>query len=198
VNCNRARKLLLQAERFDQAPAAVQEHLSTCARCRDWQRRLTRLERALSQVPVPRTSARVKFLCKFLTTPESAAGAGKGSTPRERIGALANLAENLHRETRTLAKAADNEALANLARLYEHVVRGDMIATARELPPEERRRLLDPIADRLAKARREADRLARVGAASASASLQLIAQAANHSDHELRALIQEPKSRRKS
>jgi hypothetical protein len=193
VNCNSVRKLLLQVETSDQLPASAQEHLAACAECRAWQRKLVRLEAAVPRLPVTQSTARVDFLCRFLA--EGAAGApeGRSDTPRDRIGALADLAENLHAETRNLAASADSEALAKLARLYEHVVLKGMVEAAQKLPPEQCRQTLAPIIDRLAQTRRDVDRLAKKGPGTSAKPLQLIARAAQDSDYELRALIEKPK-----
>jgi hypothetical protein len=189
VSCHQARKLLLHADSADQPPAAAQEHLAGCAECRAWQERLRRLEQAVRHVPVPQTKARVPFLFDFLTAEECEASAG--STPCDRIDVLAELAESLHQETRDLAHAPDDPELQRIARLFERVVRQDLMTAARQIPLEQRRQAIDRIVEQMTQTWSDVDQLAQTLPSAASASLRLIAKAAQESDNELRALIRE-------
>jgi hypothetical protein len=191
VNCKSLRQLLLQTDSSDRPSAAATTHLDGCAECRVWQKRLGRLEEATRQLPTRRSSARVKFLWKFLTTEDPDAGASQAGAARERLKALADLAESLHGETRGLVHAADDQGLSNLAGLFEQVVLKDIVTTARTLPVEERHQAIDPIVDRLARTRSDLDSLAETATLSAGDSLHRIGKAAENSDFELRALLDE-------
>ena len=194
MNCHRVRKWLSQAENPDQPPANVEEHMNACTECSAWKRRLSRLESAVRQLPLPRTKARVEFLCQFLNAGESPVRESLGGTPGERIVALADLAESLHGETSSLVQEADAEGLARIAQLYDQLVRHGIVAAARELPAEERRQVIDPIVDLLARTYSDMDCMAQTLPTEASAPLQVIAKAAQESDYELRALLQEAQS----
>jgi len=115
----------------------------------------------------------------------------EAESPRRRVETLAQLADNLHGESRALAKVADPMDLDALARLYTTVVRDGIVARARTIPADQRRKALDPIADQLARARRAAEDLADKAQPDAAAPLLRIAAAARSGDRELRDLIQE-------
>jgi hypothetical protein len=85
----------------------------------------------------------------------------RADTPRERLEILANLADDLHDESRALALAATGDGLEDLARLYEQVVRGGIVKQAEALPAAERRLLLRPIGRRLDGAAGATERLLR-------------------------------------
>jgi hypothetical protein len=161
--------------------------MNACTECSAWKRRLSRLESAVRQLPLPRTKARVEFLCQFLNAGESPVRESLAGTPGERIGALADLAESLHGE-------ADAEGLRRIAQLYDQLVRHGIVAAAREVPAEERRKVIDPIVELLAKTYSDMDCMAQTLPTEASAPLQVIAKAAQESDYELRALLQEAQS----
>jgi hypothetical protein len=187
MNCNRLRKWLSEAEEPAKLPPAMEAHLNACTECQAWQRRLARLESAVRQLPLPRTRARVEFLCQFLNAGELA---GQGGTPGERIGALADLAETLHGETNSLVGEADADGLRRIAQLYDQVVRQGILTTAREVPVAERRQVINPIVDLLARTHSDLDCMAQTLPTEASAPLQQIAKAAHEGDDELRALIE--------
>ena len=194
MNCHRVRKWLSQAENPDQPPANVEEHMNACTECQSWKRRLSRLESAVRQLPLPRTKARVEFLCQFLNAGESPVRESLGRTPGERIGALADLAESLHGETSSLVQEADAEGLRRIAQLYDQLVRHGIVAAAREVPAAERRQIINPIVDLLARTHSDIDCMAQTLPTDASAPLQQIAKAAHEGDDELRALLQEAQS----
>jgi hypothetical protein len=68
MNCKLARRRLLSMVRPDQAPDEIRGHLSWCSDCRDWHRRLVRLERNVQRIPVPHSHGHTKqaFLDSFL------------------------------------------------------------------------------------------------------------------------------------
>jgi hypothetical protein len=74
MNCKVARRRLLSMVRPDQAPDEVGAHLAWCSDCREWHRRLMRMERNVSRIPVPRShkSTKQAFLKSFLADSKSA------------------------------------------------------------------------------------------------------------------------------
>jgi hypothetical protein len=110
-------------------------------------------------------------------------------SPRRQVEELAEMADALRREGQALRRADLGEAeRREVARLYTKVIREGVIARARALPAAERRQVLAPIATRLARAAREARRLADGHAA--PAPLLQIAEAARDGDRQLRALME--------
>jgi hypothetical protein len=109
---------------------------------------------------------------------------------RERVETLAQVADNIHVESRDLARIAKAKDLDSLARLYSLVVQEGIVARARNLPADERRETLDPIADQLARTRREAEALAEQAPETAR-PLLVIAAAASTGDRQLRDLLKE-------
>jgi len=61
--------------RPDQAPDEVRAHISWCSDCREWHRRLVRMEKNIQRIPVPRShkSTKQAFLSSFLADAKSAA-----------------------------------------------------------------------------------------------------------------------------
>jgi hypothetical protein len=115
-------------------------------------------------------------------------GLAKAQSHRERLVLLGELADDLHVETRALARTAGAEDLQELARLYRQVVHDGILERARTLPANERRQVLDPIADRLARAGRDAEKLAQE-VPSAAGPLQVVAEAAREGHGRLRTLV---------
>ena len=115
-------------------------------------------------------------------------------THQDRLEALLELAEDLHGQARAGVRAAGIEDLENLAKLFDQVVRRGMVPVAQKLPPEERRRLLDAVAERLARTGREADRLAQSAPSAPADALRQIAAAARYGDGQLRSLLHGPTS----
>jgi hypothetical protein len=113
----------------------------------------------------------------------------EADTPRKRVETLAELADALHRETHTLTPVAPAKDLQELANLYEKVIDGGVVPRARTLPAAERRAVLDPIREQLARAERDARALAQKTAA--SAPLLQMAAAAQKGDRQLRDLMEE-------
>lgn len=62
MNCTVIQRRLLAVERPEQPPAEIQGHLAQCPSCRLWQRRLIQMERLVSQLPVPPSTAKEQFL----------------------------------------------------------------------------------------------------------------------------------------
>lgn len=101
----------------------------------------------------------------------------EAGTPVERVKALADLADDLKDETRSLVHAAPVEELMGLARLYDRVIRQGLAEQARGIAPADRMAVLGPVAGRLARALREAEATAQDVPAFAD-PLRLIAAAA--------------------
>jgi hypothetical protein len=66
MKCAHIQRFLLTAERPDRIGADMRRHLDGCAACRAVQRRLLRLERDLTLLPVPPTGRLPAFIGKFL------------------------------------------------------------------------------------------------------------------------------------
>jgi hypothetical protein len=89
---------------------------------------------------------------------------------RERVEALVEMAEALRHETQLLAKAKSTgpgDAVKMLAKLYQKVVNDGVLPHAQDLPVEERDEMLKSLAERLAKAERDGQKLAKQVAAPA-------------------------------
>jgi hypothetical protein len=82
----------------------------------------------------------------------------QATTQRERVEALADLADDLHGETQFLTLEANPTDLDTLARLYAQVVREGIVPRARDLPAAQRRSVLVRIAERLLETASAADR----------------------------------------
>jgi hypothetical protein len=108
---------------------------------------------------------------------------------RQRIEALAAMAEALHQETQILAKSAKPAELMKLAQMYKRVVHNGLVARAQDLPMEERGEVLKVVTVQLVAAGREAERQARLVPASAAAFTE-IAAAARAADLRLRELME--------
>ena len=70
MNCDRAKTLLLGSPEPDRPSDEVAVHLEQCAACRNWQASLVRMERRITQIPVPRSQAKRELVRMLL--------AGKG------------------------------------------------------------------------------------------------------------------------
>jgi hypothetical protein len=89
MNCDLLQRRLLNLERPDRPPAEVQAHLAGCPSCREWQRRLVRLEQRVALLPVPASTAKGAFVarlraCPRTPTTRSPNGAGNRGQRRER------------------------------------------------------------------------------------------------------------------
>lgn len=115
-------------------------------------------------------------------------------TPRERIESLADLAEDLHKGTRTLARDASPADLNALAERYREVVLKGIVAQAKSLPMSERTLVLEPIASRLTRTSSEADALASEVTPESAHALRMIAAAARDGDLTLRELLRTARS----
>jgi hypothetical protein len=116
------------------------------------------------------------------------------TSPRERIEILADMAQELQDAIRLLAQAAGGEPLEGMATLYDQVVRDGIIKQAQALADNERRPILNPIADRLARTARSVERLAGKVPAEHSKPLHTIAAAAREGNRHLYALVAKERS----
>jgi hypothetical protein len=250
MNCPDTRRRLLGLENPAQPSGPLQDHLTACPACSEWQRRLVELEQQVRLLTVPPSTAARDAL--LLRLSETGAKRGKGQrapaspvrepavpmgplaprpsplvlrsaghpwytaglvaasfcllvfawwavqnafgprsdvspkqvlatrdellanlmehdmllaeaeSPGDRLKALASLAEDLHHETQALAPAAkgkDCDGLTHLCQLYQQVVQDGVMASARDIPADQRQRLLKPIADQLDQERQETEKL---------------------------------------
>jgi hypothetical protein len=111
--------------------------------------------------------------------------------PRERVETLAALADELHGEMRSLARAGTAEDLKTLAALYEKVVRKGVLEQASQLPAGQREQVLKPIAGRLSLMANEAEQLATEVEADRAEALKSMAKAASDVKEKLLALAKE-------
>jgi len=114
----------------------------------------------------------------------------QAATPRIRVQTLADFADALRDEAKTLGQAAAPEALDVVARMYRKVVQEGIVQRARSLPAGERREVLVPIAARLAQVENEVEPVARVASPTAAERLREVAFAAREGGAQLRALVQ--------
>jgi hypothetical protein len=114
----------------------------------------------------------------------------RASTPAERAGALADLADDWLAEARQ--KPHDSARLAVLAGHFERLVREDLMHYVLQVSPGERRILAKDLARRLGGLESEASRLAvewQSHHANSVASLHRIAASAREADRRLRLFI---------
>jgi hypothetical protein len=104
---------------------------------------------------------------------------------RERLDALADLADVLQSDPRELVDAARAEELAALAQCYAKVVSEGIVPQAQTLRKEDQAADLDGIAARLLKAADDAETLARVRPEASAEPFKKIAQAARTAESQL-------------
>jgi hypothetical protein len=110
-------------------------------------------------------------------------------TPRERVEKLAELAGDVQKRVRTLAKEGDAEHLAQEAAFYGELVRDNLPGSAAALPADERPAVLQPVADGLDRANSDFAQMAAAAAGPASASLHDLERAARDGGVRLRELL---------
>ena len=113
------------------------------------------------------------------------------SSPGERLTILADVAQALHDESRTLAGESARAELAELAGLYERVIRGGISKYASALPAAQRARSLKPIIDQLEKAAQASERLSRRTPAECARPVQQMAAVAWEGRRQLTTLLAE-------
>src|SRR5262245_11069076 len=69
MNCDLLRSRLLASPHPERPPADLRAHLTACASCRQWQRRLVRLERQIPRLPVPPSRTKDEVVRRILTAP---------------------------------------------------------------------------------------------------------------------------------
>jgi hypothetical protein len=114
----------------------------------------------------------------------------QAGTPRQRVQMLADLADVLRDEAKTLGRAAAPEALETVTAMYARVIRDGLVQRAGTLPGAERREVLNPIAARLANVEHEVDEVARAAGPTTAERLRRLGLVARDGDVQLRALIQ--------
>jgi hypothetical protein len=113
----------------------------------------------------------------------------QANTPRQCVLMLAQMADAVHDEAKTLGRAEASEALQAVIQMYSRVIQDGLVKRATALPPEERREVLNPIAARLADVEREVDEVARAAGPTTAERLRRVAMVARDGDAQLRALI---------
>ena len=113
----------------------------------------------------------------------------KSTTARsaqKKVETFAALAQDLENETRNLARVASAEELGTLAELYDDVIRKGLLAQAGEVPPDDREKILLPIADRLFQSSKSVAQLAQDVPPAAAPSLKKMAAIAEKANQALR------------
>lgn len=107
------------------------------------------------------------------------------TTGRQSLDALADVADDLHRETVSQCEVADGDDLTELAQLYRYVVIDGIVKRASALPAGDRPAALDRIAGRLERVERDADQMADRDPSGAVRPLREIAAAAREGKERL-------------
>jgi hypothetical protein len=113
---------------------------------------------------------------------------------RERVLALADLAEDLSKEVKALApKAEAKDLLVVLVKDFRNVVANGLVPVAKDIIGDGRNDILNAIGDRLHRAGREAEELAMTNNLpdSSKKPLQELGRIAKKADDQLRALRNE-------
>jgi hypothetical protein len=114
----------------------------------------------------------------------------EAATPRQRVQTLADLEDALRAEAKILGQVNAPEALQSVVLLYGKVVQQGIITCARGLPSGERREVLTPIVERLAKVEEDVEGVARNAGPTTAERLRQVALLARQGDAQLRALVQ--------
>jgi hypothetical protein len=85
----------------------------------------------------------------------------RAHTVRERVEALAGIADDLQGEICTVARAMASKDLDELAQLYERVLREGLLRQAAQLSPQEKPAILEPLAGRLSLAAGQLEEISR-------------------------------------
>ncbi len=119
----------------------------------------------------------------------------RAGTPAEKLAALGGLADDLHAETRDLARVAPADDLKKLALWYDDVVQKGLVrqaervaATPHAMTPADRVALFTGLAARLSDAGAEADRLSNEVPPGATGPLKRMAATARDGQQKLRQL----------
>jgi hypothetical protein len=115
----------------------------------------------------------------------------EAESPKKRLEALADLADDLQSHTQKLIRQAQAKDLQQLAQLYDRVIREGITQSARDVPPAQRIQVFEPIVNRLTRATLDAEGMRTGIPADSAGALQLIASAAQRGRDELRLLVQE-------
>jgi hypothetical protein len=114
----------------------------------------------------------------------------KAATPKESLDALARFSDEWRTESRGMCMVANADEMKTVAGVYTRIVRETIVARAKDLPtPDERKRVLEPIADQLRKAADETDQLKKDAPAPSQKPLSDMAQAARDANQELLRII---------
>lgn len=136
--------------------------------------------------PRPRlleTTLTAKLLNKNLDLSEE-------TDPEKRLATLSSLASAIQDEGRSVSDVAEAKDLDKLAELYGKIVDQGIVARAKALP-QERRRSLDRVRDKLAEAGKEAEKLARDTAPEKAEPWLKMAAISRRGQDQLSALLEE-------
>jgi hypothetical protein len=120
----------------------------------------------------------------------------KADTPAKRLEGLGGLADTLQLEALNLARVASGDELNDLAGWYEKVVKNGIVERAVNMPEHaltrtEREALLSGLANKLAEAGQEVERVAREAPPQSQPALKRIADSARDGQKKLRQLAAE-------
>jgi hypothetical protein len=117
----------------------------------------------------------------------------KAASSRERLELLTELAQILQEASPTLVQADADADLESLARLYKQVVHDGILPQALGVPAAERRLVLRPVAERLSRTERMAERLGQRVPVACGKPLLNMAAAAREGHLFLHSLLTEGK-----
>jgi hypothetical protein len=117
----------------------------------------------------------------------------RAETPGKRLEVLGDMADDLHAETRSLARVASPEELNDLARWFDKVVHTGIVRQAGQMAPHamtaaEKAALFDQLAGKLFEAGAEAEKVSREAPPASQPALKKIADTARDGQKKLRAL----------
>ena len=111
-------------------------------------------------------------------------------TTPQRLKVLDQLAADIHDQATTLSKVTPGKEMESLASMYEQVVLVSLVATARSLSEDERKKLLSDYTERLSKAEQAATRAAGEAPPDSVASLRNMAKVASEGKGQLARMLQ--------
>lgn len=103
----------------------------------------------------------------------------------EKMKVLANFADDLHDEAKTLAKLAPGPEMESLAKMFDRIVRDAMIFQARSLDVAQNKQLLLECVERLGKVEQDANRLSVEAPQGSEQALREIAAAAKEGKEKI-------------
>jgi hypothetical protein len=141
-------------------------------------------------LPLPDKTARRESLLAARLEGDARWRQVKGKTAQERLEVLSDIAHEVQGQAQALARSRSLEGLDDEVRLYREVITRMITTEAPQVAPAQRKRVLEPVAQRLAQTMSEAQRLSEVVPA-AALPLRELAVAAQEGDRRLRALLRQ-------